>query len=267
MTRILDSKKFQSKSTNAPIEFEHIGPHKSSGLYTRHLTLQGKAAYELSFSCGTCSFLFERLEGANSTVSVLEIDATLRDGIKSIDSQLLTLIAPILPQGNYVVNLLELTPELVAPLSSQDYFSHEQVSLWGLDPFWGLPHYPKTEYYRSHTENIGDNKALFEFVIPMTPKTWLKQETSEMFTRHIADGAKPTDLAIAVLDVKQPADWEGDPAINEHLCYAHFLLDGHHKMFAAHQLQKPIMLLSFLSVNECIAQTEQIERVQDLFSR
>lgn len=41
MTRILDSKKFRSRSTNGPISFEY-SPDKSSGLYTRYLSLKKK---------------------------------------------------------------------------------------------------------------------------------------------------------------------------------------------------------------------------------
>lgn len=130
-----------------------------------------------------------------------------------------------------------------------------------------MPHNPKTEYYRSYTQEIGDKKAFYEFVVPMTPKNWLFNETCEMFTKVISGGAKPTALAISVLDVKQPADWEGEPSSNKHLCYAHFLLDGHHKTFIASQLQKPITLLSFLAVNESICSAEEISVVQKLLSR
>jgi hypothetical protein len=155
---------------------------------------------------------------------------------------------------------------LVAPSTADDYFSHEQVALWGIDPFWGLPHYLKTEYYRSLTRNIGNGKALFEFAIPMVSKHWLEKETWSWFTERINTAAKPTALAITILDVKGPADWDGDPAITEHWCLAHFLLDGHHKMYAASRANKPITLLSFLAVNECIASEDEIERTLQLLS-
>jgi hypothetical protein len=38
-------------------------------------------------------------------------------------------------------------------------------------------------------------------------------------------------------------------------------------MLAAHQIQKPITLLSFLAVDECIADVKEIKYVQTLFSR
>jgi hypothetical protein len=264
MSQILDSIKFQSVTANAPIAIEHSG--QSQGLFTRYLTLHDKRAYELSFSCGTCYFLFERLDGANSTVSVKELDKVLQEGITTIEGALLEHLAPIIPAGRYVVNLVDIVPQLVTPSATNDYFSREQVALWGIDPFWGLPHYPKTEYYRSLIQTIGDEKALFEFVVPMVPKNWLKKDTWTWFAERITTGAKPTALAITVLDVKQPANWEGNPLINEHWCLAHFLLDGHHKMYAASQTNKPITLLSFLAVDECIANEGEVEKALQLLS-
>jgi hypothetical protein len=36
------------------------------------------------------------------------------------------------------------------------------------------------------------------------------------YEARIADGEQPTAIAIAALDVKQPADWESDPGITAH---------------------------------------------------
>ena len=41
--------------------------------FDRFLTVKGKPAYHLGNVCGTCSFLFERLEGANQSISAAEI--------------------------------------------------------------------------------------------------------------------------------------------------------------------------------------------------
>lgn len=251
---------FQTTSTDSPIGFEHRGDC-SAGLFTRYLTLHGERAYELSFSCGTCYFLFERLPGANSAVDIHELDNLLRASLTRIDSEIIEKIAPILPAGTYTPCLRTVTPKLVAPCSEHDYFSHEQITLWGVDPFWGLPHYPNTEYYRTLTKGLGDGAALFEFVVPMVPKNWLDKDTVAAYTEDMQQGAQPTAIAISTLDIKQPAEWEGDPAITAHYCQAHFLLDGHHKCFAASQIGKPITLLSFVARDECIASSEEIDKI------
>ena len=41
----------------------------------------------------------------------------------------------------------------------------------------------------------------------------------------------PAALAVSILDVKEAVDSETE--VKTHRCFAHFLLDGHHKVFAA----------------------------------
>lgn len=60
------------------------------------------------------------------------------------------------------------------------------------------------------------------------------------------------------MDIKEPATFKGKPAVTEHWCLAHYLLDGHHKTFAASEVGKPITLLSFLSLDESLATEESI---------
>lgn len=239
------------------LAFESTGDgyHK---MWDRFLTVEGKPAYHLGNVCGTCSFFFERLEGANQSISAAEISNNLGQGLEQLEESLLGKIKTILPDGEYVAILLEIFPSLVVPGSASDYFTHEQIELWGLDAFWNLPHYPKTEYYRSRTNDLGERRKLFEFIIPMFPRNWLKADECEAYKSDIDSGHQPTALALAVLDIKQPATWEGEPEVTEHWCLAHYLLDGHHKTFAAAQGNKPITLLSFLSLGESLATEENV---------
>lgn len=94
----------------------------------------------------------------------------------------------------------------------------------------------------------------------MFPGNWLKRDECEAYKRDINSGHQPTALALTVLDIKQPATWhgKGEPAVTEHWCLAHYLLDGHHKTLAASEVDKPITLLSFLSPGESIATEESV---------
>lgn len=58
------------------------GQHAWSG--RRLLFLGAEPAYELSFWCGTCAFLFQRLEGARTTLSVEELADRLGAGLDAI---------------------------------------------------------------------------------------------------------------------------------------------------------------------------------------
>ena len=250
------------RDSNSLIGFDSTG-NEHVKVWDRFLTVEGKPAYYLGNVCGTCSFLFERLDGANQSISPGEISDSLRQGLKDIDNSLIAKIKPILPEGDYVVSLLEVVPDLVLPGSGSDYFAKEQIELWGMDPFWNLPHCPKTEYYRSRTKDLGERRKLFEFVVPMFPGNWLKPDELDAYRSSIGSGHKPTALALSVLDIKQPANWVGDPKVTEHWCLAHYLLDGHHKMFAASEIDKPITLLSFLSLKESVATEENVSKLID----
>ena len=147
------------------------------------------------------------------------------------------------------------------PLESGDYFREEQVALWGINSFWGLPHYTKTEYYRTDPIRMTNSRGLFEFIVPMFPKSFLNLDAVSVYKTLLSGGVTPTALAISVLDVKQPAEWAGDSEINAHWCLTHYLLDGHHKTFAASELGLPISILSFLAVKEGVSTREEIEEV------
>lgn len=256
---MLKSRHLNISASQSIIGFEKVGSGQWP-VWDRYLTIEGKRAYHIGNICDTCAFFFERLEGANQSISATTVVERLRVGLTMLDTTLIQSIQKILPVGEYRVSLLDMMPHLVAPGTEDDYFVREQVDLWGVEPFWGLPHYPKTEYYRTRSIALEPGQHLFEFMIPMFPHTWLKPETITRYKHQFAHGEQPTALVLSVLDVKQPADWSDDSMITEHWCLAHYMLDGHHKTFAASQSKKHIKVLSFLAVNESIATTAQIDR-------
>jgi hypothetical protein len=227
-------------------------------VWDRFITLDGKKAYHIGNICGTCAFFFERLEGANDKVSVTELTQKLRAGINQLDEEIVVAVTAALPPGDYSTLLIECVPQRVFPAEQGDYFREEQVALWGVDPFWGLPHYTKTEYYRTGQRRMEGARGFFEFIVPMFPKQHLHADAVDSYKAALSSGTTPTALAISILDIKQPADWEGDPEINAHWCLSHYLLDGHHKTLAASELGLPISVLSFLAIEKGISTREQI---------
>lgn len=67
-------------------------------------------------------------------------------GTPTVDDEVIDLVAEILPAGDYVPLLLEITPRLVYPMSKGDYVAEEQVETWGTSVFWGLPENQRTPY-------------------------------------------------------------------------------------------------------------------------
>lgn len=234
-------------------------------VWDRFLLIENKPAYHLGNVCGTCAFFFERLEGANKSFSIDEIRNDLQKGITNLEAETIGKFKLILPKGEYFSAILEINPYKISLGNETDYFANEQVETWGIDGFWNLPHYPKIEYYRSLTEKISQTERLFEFVIPMFPENWLKEKTVDFYKGQIEKNQIPTAVSISVLDIKEPADSEESEGFYTHWCLSHYLIDGHHKVFASNLLNQPITLLSFLAVNESIADKEQIERLFSFF--
>ncbi len=265
LSLLLDTTRIEVEDSKSLVGFEQPAYEGSVG-WSRYLTLEGERAYFIGGACDTCAFLFERMGGANRNVSPGKTADTLRGGLRKIEPAPVAAIGAVVPKGNYQVSLLELTPTLVRPGTEGDYFAHEQAELWGTDAFWDLPHHPRTEYYRTPPIPLERGRRLFEFVVPMFPKRWLSEKTLKAYADRLTAGERPTALAISVLDVRGPATREEGPAVTEHWCLAHYLLDGHHKTYAASLAERPITLLSFLATAESVATEENVDRVLEVLT-
>lgn len=225
--------------------------------WDRFLTLDGKPAYHVGNVCDTCEFFFQRLDGATHSISAEELGAALAVGTLRTDDAWLADVGALLPAGDYIPFYARTRLTLVQPGSAGDYFMEEQIATWGVEPFWQLPHDPRTEYYRGRVVPIAPasvgNRSIFEFVAPMFPHGWLDADRVAHYRSSAKSSEPPIALALSILDVKGPATWDEQPAVAEHWCLTHYLLDGHHKVYAAFTAAAEITLLSFLAVAESIA--------------
>jgi hypothetical protein len=224
---------------------------------SRTLFLDEKPAFELSYWCGTCPFLFQRQAGANTTVSLDELEQRLADGLDDLASDVIERFAELLPAGEYAAVLLRIEPRLVVPGNEDDYFSAEQLATWGIDPFWGLPHYSRTPYYRTFQTALDEAAHVYEFVVPMVPPRWNDPVRVREHAVRLESSERPTGVAVSTLDVCAPALAEGEDWY-EHWGLTHFLLDGHHKLEAAARAGRPLRLLSLLSLDASLAQPDDV---------
>ena len=239
--------------SDAPLSFSR--PEPGGALGARRLQLEGADAYELSWWCGTCPLVFERLTGAGRVPSSEELEQLLNGGLAGIHETVLNAAEVLVPEATYVPLLLSVRPELVMPADASDYFAHEQVAHRGVEPFWGIPHHPKTPYYRGGTSALGEHEFLFEFVVPMVPPSWNQRERVDEYEGLIRSGAEPTVFALGILDHTQPFD-----SRDAHTGLMHFVLDGHHKLEAAARLGVEIQVLSLVSLDDSLGR-EEAERV------
>ncbi|MEV6167726.1 hypothetical protein AB0L99_05810 [Streptomyces sp. NPDC051954] len=251
----------------ARLRFETELQELGSGPRRRLLVLDGKPAFELSMWCGTCQFLFQRLEGANQTLSLDAMQKRLAGRISDLDADILDAFGSLLPEGDYLPLLLRVEPRLVLPGQEGDYFSGEQVATWGPNQFWGLPEHPRTPYYRTFETVVDDTAHLYEFVVPMVPPSWNEQGRVEEYAERMARGSVPTAVAVSTLDLCRPAVSIHSTDEYEHWGLTHFLLDGHHKLAAAASAGRPVQLLSLLALGECLAGPDDHERLAALRSQ
>ncbi|HEV2113334.1 MAG TPA: hypothetical protein VGR50_04240 [Terriglobales bacterium] len=265
MSKILGIANVTSESTSSRLSFES---EQRGAISLRFLRVDEKRAYEFGITCNTCHFWFERLPDANRTVTAETVATKLQAGITDIEGRLVRSVLSIFPAGDYLVALMSFTPKLVTPCIPDDYFSKEVVDLWGIEGFWGLPHYPKTEYYRTGSLVFDGREQLFEFVIPMFPHNWLKPKILADCQRELGVRGNTTALGLAVLDVKGPAvlNTKHEPEVTQHWCLATFVLDGHHRIYAASQSSTPMTMLTFIAINHGISSREQLDRVVRLLS-
>ena len=208
-------------------------------MWDRYLSVDGKHAYNLGNICQTCAFLFQRMYGANTSVEIEGTAEALKSGVSQLSNPVVEKIKDGLPEGDYISLLLEADLQPARPGSANDFFASEQIQLYGLDPFWDLPHDARTPYYRAGEAFVKDKAALFHFVAPMFPDRWLKQSVIADYLIENDDESRPTAVALSILDVKGPATFADKIKIAEHWTYTHFLIDGHHKIAAATRSHKP----------------------------
>jgi hypothetical protein len=265
MLKIIDQVAMKAGTTSSRIGFARQG-NGSWKVWDRYLTVDGKRAYHLGNIHQTCEILFERLEGAGTSINVEGTVEALASGIRAISDPEVAHVGGGLPVDDYMVCLSEAVLQLVRPGQPNDYFVKEQTELWGTDRFWDLPHDPRVAYYRAGEVSLEKGMKLFHFVIPMFPESWLDEEVVSGYVRQVNDGGIPTAVAISLLDVKGPADWKGEIDPTEHWVLSHFLIDGHHKVCAARESGRQVRLLSFISITQGISTRKQIERAIDASS-
>ena len=265
MNKLLAVGESKSETRESRIDFATEGDGNFPVWY-RFITVDGKRAHHLGNVCGTCPFIFQRIEDAHYGVSPQDLTDLLRTGVSKLEENVTQRVMEILPVGEYKILLLSCVPRYIAPSTQGDYFVEEQVEAWGPDTGdEGRTHDPKSEYYRTATIPFAPNSTLFEFIVPMFPNRSLRQETIDLYLSTLKPPAIPTALAVSILDLKEAVHANGD--IGVHWCLAHFLLDGHHKVYAASQAGKAINLLSFLALDKGVSGLDNIEHLLKILPR
>lgn len=229
--------------------------------WDRFLSLGDENLFHLGNVCGTWEFFFRRVVTRKiSSFEIEQIRSRLELGLKRIGN-FQGAFYPLLPNGAYVAALFEIQPQLPGKSLTPDYFRNEQRLAWGGDEDDLISAEP---YYRGSSIPLRAREMLFEFLIPLYDPIYLDRDRVKHYQNLIQSGQKPTAISLSLLDVKsseQTMDTDGnelDPEFPIHWCFAHYLLDGHHKIFAAAQTGKPITILSFVCIDQSWTQIHEL---------
>ncbi len=248
--QLIQSKPLTNTASRSKLAFTTTGGTNWK-IWDRFISLGDNQLFHIGNICDTCEFFFHRMtEAVIPSFEIERVRAELESGMTGIDSTATTL-AELMPNGKFVVALFESRPRQAGSDSTLDYFSHEQRMAWPDNEF-DLP--PATEYYRENSMAMFEQQMLFEFLVPLYDSSLLNKTRVEHYQNLLRSGARPTAVSLSVLDVKSSMSFSEDedgndsqPEFGTHWCLANYLLDGHHKVFAAHSLGLPITMLSFIS--------------------
>jgi len=215
--------------------------------WDRYLFIHDKPAFYLGTVCETCNFMFRKVPGDFSIEKAERISQKLNQGLSAIDDEVLCGVSQFLQSGDYETFLIELLPMLVQPETDDDFFNHKIYVDFGDDDYKSV----YSEYYRTEASVVDDDKPVFQFVVPMFDHKTLNHEQVNAYRKSISGGQKPTALAVSILDTKWVCDFDDyDDLVEYPICMPHFLLDGHHKIYAAALEKCSITVLSFVSKAE-----------------
>lgn len=263
---------FNNTGGEALVGFE---PHEA-GWHTV-LTYGGRPVFLYGNPCGTCGFLYARVGSPSDRITDDEGVELLGDLETVPTDSALQKLARVLPRDTYYASVLETRVRRVEPGSPEDFFSHDMVRLFGtardVNRLEHLPpvHYrliPEHTLYRS---NWGFFEALLTGVVmPLHDPARLSRERVEEWKVRFQGGRRPTLFALSILDTQSPAveNPGSDPTYSyaEQVLLTNFLLDGHHRIQAAAELDAVVRVLAMVSpAGSSVSEAFDFARVLDRF--
>jgi len=261
----------------------------TSAVAERFIKVRGTRLYYLGITCDTCAYLFEK-RGYEYRLSPNEIATRLQQAVDLLDPDLLASIAALLPPDDYRVVETKFVPRATGPCAPDDYFAHESVAFFGLDPATGVPDNPRVRYWRAGESVLPDGvgaprirftaagerppspQLFYHLLVPMEPPHVLDRARIDEFRGSMEAGGRPAAIGVSVLDVRATAVGAGadaDEALGDGAiwCLTTLLLDGHHKVQAASEAGLPVRLLTFLAARPSVATEADLDvALQELAS-
>ena len=240
--------------------FFKIGVEKKHGeANSIFLEINGSRKFEIGNDCDTCHFWFKCLH--EPRLSTQKKIANLPKTIhlpRPVDEAMISELSPMLElmeKGEYEV--FETSVNLSGPYDSEDessyFFNSEFMEIWDIsDPkeeglLSGWEHYECQRPRIFRHSDSGVMEKQYDFIIPLVPKSALKEENVKLYTEMIKNGDRPRILTLGLYQRAIPESVKRGQTKNLHSFMAGFVLDGHHKLAAYRRAGVPAKFLTILS--------------------
>jgi len=229
---------------------------ESNSLY---LEVNGARKFEVGNDCNTCHFWFKMLQDPHlpTNKKIANLPKTIQLP-RPVDESLVQELAPLLElmeKGEYLV--FETSVNMSGPYDSDDeasyFFQSEFMELWDIeDPkeeglLSGWEHYESQRPRVFRHPESGVMEKQFDFVIPLVPRSALKEEYIKIYQQMIQNGDRPRVLMLGMYQRGIPEAVKKGTIKNLHSFMAGFLLDGHHKVAAYRRAGVPAKFLVILA--------------------
>lgn len=223
------------------------------------LEINGSRKFEIGNDCDTCHFWFKCLHEPRLSAQkkIVNLPKTIQLP-RPVDEALVHELSPMLEmmeKGEYEV--FETSINLGGPYDSDDessYFHNtEFMEIWDIsDPkeeglLSGWEHY---ECQRPRLFRHGEGSLLekqYEMIIPLVPRSALKEEYIKLYHQMIQNGDRPRILLLGLYQRAIPESVKRGQVKNLHSFLAGFVLDGHHKLAAYRRAGVPAKFLVVLA--------------------
>lgn len=242
MIRILDQKEVIVTNSKAVISFS--APQEEGKSFDRTITINGELLVQNGVHCDTCLWLFERLPNDPKVTSLAgqQLAEQLGQGVTHLTSETIELSQQLIPNGDYYVLLSKINPFLRIPIYSkrEPYFTED---------FFEEPYYLIQSKLKPWKNEPTTFYGFKHFVVPLQKIDTLDKERVEYWKQQLNKGVEPTVLTVGLWDHKYfpfTTQYTDEIDIYDNDMLSEYILDGHHKLYAAALESKPLTLLSYI---------------------
>ena len=259
--KVEDKLEIKVENSDSRITFETTGGG-SWEVWDRFIALDKEKMYHIGNVCGTCQFFFKKQsKSIEVNFNQKHLIEELNNGNLEFSELTVNELSKIIPNGNYLVVKSKIKPEIVTNNSDNNYFNKEQLQTWRDDYYKAQDESEFNSYYREPLRDFGKmehyhKEAFFNFFVPLYSAKELNKSRVEFYKSKLLKGDEPKIVSVGVLDVKTSVEYplmngeEVNPEFGTHWCLANYIIDGHHKIKAASELNQEIDLITFISRDE-----------------